>query len=53
MLKNILERMETELHENTKYEYYGPATAIELLRQKDREINILKLGRLDDAKKLQ
>jgi hypothetical protein len=50
--RNILARMENGVNENTPYKFHGLTSLAEIARKKDRTINLYRLRRTNDAKKL-
>jgi hypothetical protein len=52
ILKGILQRMEMGVHENTPLVYHSVGSLVTLLRRKQGEIKVLRLQKLNSARKL-
>ncbi|KAH9165187.1 hypothetical protein EDB89DRAFT_1858599 [Lactarius sanguifluus] len=50
--RNVLVRIENGVNENTPYKYHGLMTMSEIARKKERIIDLFRLWRTNDAKKL-
>ncbi|KAH9013987.1 hypothetical protein EDB85DRAFT_1876665 [Lactarius pseudohatsudake] len=50
--RNILVRIENGVNENTPYKFHGLTNMTEIARKKDRIIDLFRLQRTNDAKKL-
>jgi len=51
-LQGVIQRIETGIHENTSLVYHSIGGLITLVRRKDSQVKVLRLRRLNDAKKL-
>lgn len=51
-LRGILDRIEVGVHENSKLVYQGIGGLVKIIRRKTNRIQALRLGKLNDARKL-
>ena len=51
-LQGVLDRIECGVHENTRLAYHGVGGLVKIVRTKNRQINSLRLQKLNDSRKL-